>query len=161
GLTYDDLHALLADSASTLVLSASAAFNEAANVAQAINDPRAASYAWGYLGHLYEAEHRHMEALHLTQRAVLPAPQLYAPESLYQWQWPTGRLRHALGDIDAAIAAYERAVETLQAIRYELLSDYARSRASFREALGPVYFELVDLLLQRAAAVQEREQSVT
>ena len=97
-------------------------------------------------------EHRHQEALHLTQRAVLAAQRVYAPESLYQWQWQTGRLRHALGDIDAAIAAYERAVETLQSIRYELLSDYGKSRASFREALGPVYFELVDLLLQRAAA---------
>ena len=49
GLTYHDLRAFLVDSASTLVLSASAAFNEAANVAQAIDDPRAASYAWGYL----------------------------------------------------------------------------------------------------------------
>ena len=161
GLTYHDLRASLADSASALVLSASTAFNEAAKVAQAIDDPRAASYAWGYLGHLYEAENRYQEALHLTQRAVLAAQQVYAPESLYQWQWQTGRLRHALGDIDAAIAAYERAVETLQSIRYELLSDYGRSRASFREALGPVYFELVDLLLQRAAAVQERHQSAT
>jgi tetratricopeptide (TPR) repeat protein len=147
GLTYHDLRASLTNFASALMLSASTAFNEAANVAQAINDPRAASYAWGYLSHLYEAEHRHQEALHLTQRAVLAAQQVYAPESLYQWQWQTGRLRHALGDIDAAIAAYERAVETLQSIRYELLSDYRRSRASFREALGPVYFELVDLLL--------------
>jgi CHAT domain-containing protein len=161
GLTYGDLRASLADSARALMLSASTAFNEAAKVAQAIDDPRAASYAWGYLGRLYEAEHRHQEALSLTQRAVLAAQRVYAPESLYQWHWQTGRLRHALGDIDAAIAAYERAVETLQSIRYELLSDYSRSRASFREALGPVYFELVDLLLQRAAAVQERDQSET
>src|SRR5262249_2506633 len=137
----------------------SMAFNEAAQVAQAIDDPRAASYAWGDLGHLYEAEHRHQEALHLTQRAVLAAQRGYAPESLYQWRWQTARLRNALGDIDAAIAAYERAVETLQSIRYELLSDYGKTHASFREALGPVYFELVDLLLQRAAVVQERDQS--
>jgi tetratricopeptide (TPR) repeat protein len=42
GLTYHDLQAFLADSASTLVLSASTTFNEAAHVAQAIDDPRAA-----------------------------------------------------------------------------------------------------------------------
>jgi CHAT domain-containing protein len=102
-----------------------------------------------------------MGRLHLTQRAVLAAQRVYAPESLYQWQWQTGRLHHALGDTDAAIAAYERAVATLQSIRYELLSDYGKSRASFREALGPVYFELVDLLLQRAAVVQERDQATT
>jgi CHAT domain-containing protein len=161
GLAYNDLRTALTDSASALTVSASRAFNAAANVAQVINDPRAAAYAWGHLGHLYETVHRYQEALHLTQRAVLEAQQVYAPESLYQWHWQTGRLRHAMGDNDAAIAAYERAVDTLQSIRYELLSDYGKSRASFREALGPVYFELVDLLLQRAAAVQERDQSTT
>ena len=161
GLTYDDLRTVLIESANTLVLSASTAFNEAAKVAQVINDPRAASYAWGYLGRLYAAEHRHQEALHLTQRAVLAAQRVYAPESLYQWQWQSGRLHHTLGDTGAAIAAYERAVETLQSIRYEMLSDYGKSRASFRAALGPVYFELVDLLLQRAAVVQERDQAAT
>src|SRR4030095_9864385 len=50
GLTYDALRALLVDSASALLLSASTAFNEAANVAQTMGDPRAVSYAWGYLG---------------------------------------------------------------------------------------------------------------
>jgi CHAT domain-containing protein/lipopolysaccharide biosynthesis regulator YciM len=161
GLTYHDLRASLTDSTSALMLSASAAFNEAAHIAQAINDPRAASYAWGYLGHLYEVEHRPQEALHLTQRAILAAQQVYAPESLYQWHWQTGRLRHALGDIDTAIGAYERAVEILQSIRHELPIDYGKSHASFRASLGPVYFELVDLLLQRAAVMQERDRSAT
>jgi CHAT domain-containing protein len=36
---------------------------------------------------------------------------------------------------------------------------YGSAQTSFRESVGPVYFELVDLLLQRAAALPQREQS--
>ena len=65
-----------------------------------------ASYAWGYLGGLYEAEQRNAEALELTRRAVLAAQQVNAPESLYRWQWQTGRLLKKLGAADDAIASY-------------------------------------------------------
>jgi CHAT domain-containing protein len=77
---------------------------------------------------------------------------------LYRWQWQTGRLLKALGKTDDAIAAYRRAVQTLQAIRPEMAVSYGSTQVSFRESVGPVYFELVDLLLQRAASTQAREQ---
>jgi CHAT domain-containing protein len=60
--------------------------------------------------------------------------------------------------MDDAIAAYRRAVHTLQSIRSELAVSYGVSQTSFREAVGPVYFELVDLLLQKAASLQDRDQ---
>jgi CHAT domain-containing protein len=53
------------------------------------------------------------------------------------------------------IAAYRRAVATLQSIRQEMAFGYGPT-PSFRDAVGPVYFELVDLLLQRAATFPER-----
>jgi CHAT domain-containing protein/Tfp pilus assembly protein PilF len=158
GLAYHDLHAHLPDSKDLLFRLAAQLFDEAATVAATIGDRRAASYAWGYLGHLYERERRHQEALHLTRRAVFAAQQVNAPESLYRWQWQTGRLLNALGTIDGAISAYRRAVATLQPIRQELLTSYGRTQSSFRESIGPVYFELIDLLLQRAASLQGREQ---
>ena len=92
----------------------------------------------------------------MTRRAIFAAQQVNAPESLYRWQWQTGRLLKALGNIDDAIAAYRRAVATLQPIRQELSTGYGSSQSSFRESIGPVYFELVDLLLQRAASLQGR-----
>jgi hypothetical protein len=49
-------------------------------------DDRAASYAWGYLGGLYEDEQRFQEALQLTRRAREAAQRIHAPESLYRWQ---------------------------------------------------------------------------
>ena len=158
GLTYRDLGLHLPDSHDLLLLLASKTYDEAVIVAQTVGDPRTASYAWGYLGQLYEAEHRYPEALQLTRRAIFAAQQVNASESLYRWQWQTGRLLKALGKTDDAISAYRRAVYTLQSIRPELSISYASPQASFRESVGPIYFELVDLLLQRAAELQERQE---
>jgi CHAT domain-containing protein len=60
-----------------------------------------------------------------------------------------------LKQTDDAIAAYKRAVTSLQSIRQALALRSSGSHASFRESVGPVYFELVDLLLQRAALFPE------
>jgi tetratricopeptide (TPR) repeat protein len=159
GLTYRQLRSLLPADSEALLLLAFQAFNAASDVAQAIGDRRAASYAWGYLGALYEEERRYEEAWQLTQQAIFTAQQAHAPESLYRWQWQSGRLHTSQKNIDAAIAAYRQAIVTIQAIRPALHMSYGKAPAGFRESLGPVYFELVDLLLQRAAALPAREQS--
>ncbi|MEE9147696.1 MAG: CHAT domain-containing protein [Candidatus Tectomicrobia bacterium] len=158
GLAYRDLRLHLPGTEDDLLLLTAEIFNQAAVIAQTGGNPRAASYAWGYLGRLYEGEHRYQEALQLTRRAVFAAQQVYAPEALYRWQWQTGRLLNALGNTDAAIAAYRQAVDTLQSIRQELSRGYGRPQASFRESVGAVFFELVDLLLHRAASLQARER---
>jgi len=155
GLAYNDLRPHLPDDHDRLLRQAAAAFEEATRVARITGDVRAGSYAWGYLGRLYEEQQRNEEALELTRRAVLAAQQRYAPESLYRWQWQTGRLLKALGHLDEAIEAYKRAVDTLQSFRQEIALGDGRGRGSVREALGPVYFGLVDLLLQRAALQPE------
>src|SRR5262249_12582505 len=158
GLAYVSLSASLSTDEASLTLRAAEAFNAAANIARTINDQRALSYALGHLGELYEEERRYNEALQLTRQALFAAQQVQAPESLYRWQWQTGRLLKALGDLDAAIVSYRHAVDTLQSFRQEMMLGYGSSRNSFRERVGPVYFSLVDLLLQRAAALQDRAQ---
>ena len=50
------------------------------------------SFAWGYLGKLYEDERRYAEALDVTQQAILMGQQAAAPEALYRWHWQAGRL---------------------------------------------------------------------
>jgi CHAT domain-containing protein len=158
GLAYDDLRAYLPQRHDAFLLHAADAFNAAASVAQHIGDARAASYAWGYLGHLYEGDHQYQEALQLTRRAVTAAQQVQAPESLYRWQWQTGRLLKALGQRAAALAAYRQATVTLQSIRQELAHSYGKPPTSFRESIGRLYFEHVDLLLQQAAALSDQQQ---
>src|SRR6267378_3026098 len=147
-LAYQALRASRPEARDSLSLKAAAALREAA--AASAGDRRTASYAWGYLGALYEEEHRYNEALELTRRATFAAQQVTAPESLYRWQWQSGRVLKKLGSTQAALAAYRRAVTTLQSIRPELIREGA-VQGSFRETLGPLYLELVDLLLQQAA----------
>jgi CHAT domain-containing protein/Tfp pilus assembly protein PilF len=156
GVAYRDLRSVLSAERDMLLLRAGTVINEAAVQADTLGDRRTASYAWGYLGGLYEEEGRHAEALDLTRRALFAAQQVNAPESLYRWQWQAGRLLRALGRTNEAIESYRRAVYTLQSIRPELSVGYG-VLTSFRETIGPVYFELVDLLLQRARAEQRPE----
>jgi CHAT domain-containing protein/outer membrane protein assembly factor BamD (BamD/ComL family) len=158
GLGYHRLRSNLIDSRETLVRQAYEAVSDAGAIAERAGDRRAMSYAWGNLGKIYEDEQRYSEALQLTRSALVAAQSVNAPESLYRWQWQIGRLLKKTGTIDEAIAAYRQAVRTLQSIRPELAVSYGASQTSFREALGPVYFELVDLLLQRAATLKEADQ---
>jgi CHAT domain-containing protein/Tfp pilus assembly protein PilF len=159
GLAYRDLAPALPAMRDAVILQAGTVLNAAGTAAETIGDRRTASYAWGYLGGLYEGERRYTEALDLTRKAVFAAQQANAPESLYRWQWQGGRLLRMLGSVDDAIGAYRRAVTTLQAIRPELSVAYGSApTSSFRDSLGPLYFELVDLLLRRAGTLQRREE---
>ena len=158
GLGYRDLRSSLPGERERLMLQAGIVFTYAARSAEAIGDRRTTSYAWGYLGGLYEEEQRYSEALDLTRRAILAAQQVNAPESLYRWEWQAGRLLRKVGQLDQATGAYRRAVYTLQGIRPELSVGEGPSRDSFRDSIGPVYFELVDLLLQQARTAGRREE---
>jgi CHAT domain-containing protein len=137
-------------------LRAYAALNDALAVAEEIQDPRARSYALGYLGELYEQAARYDEALQFAQRAISAARQADAPEILYRWQWQTGRVLKARGESERAILAYQHAVETLGAVRKDLVA--GGSRKSFRESVGPVYFQLADLLLERSGTLTDQKQ---
>ena len=83
----------------------------------------------------------------LTQAALVYAQPLKAPDISYQWQWQLGRLDQVIGDQKRAIAHYSAAVDTLQAVRKDLLNINADVRFSFRDDVEPVYRGLVDALL--------------
>ena len=93
----------------------------------------------------------------LTRRAVFAAQQAQTSEVLYRWEWQIGRLLKTRGDGDPALVAYRHAVETLRSIRNDVSLGYgnATARQSFREAQGPLYFELADLLLGQAKSASE------
>ena len=126
------------------------ALDAALQLADEIGDARAASFALGYLGQLYEERGRLDDAMALTNRAIFQARRADATEALYRWQWQTARLHAAQGDLDAAIAAYGRTVHTLQGLRQDLSLVRTARQSSFRQTVGPVFFALADLLLTRA-----------
>lgn len=152
GLLYRQLAAVRPDLRAPLLLRAAGALQEATAIAEQIGDTRSASYALGYLGRLYETDARQDDALFLTRQAVFAAQAADAPESLYRWQWQLGRLLGTTGHLDDAIAAYQHAVATLQPIRQDVAAAQSDDPLSDHEPLRPLFFELADLLLQRATS---------
>ncbi|HSU53324.1 MAG TPA: CHAT domain-containing protein [Candidatus Dormibacteraeota bacterium] len=140
-----------------LLLRARQSYERAIELAAASKDQRVETFALGYMGQLYEQDHQLERALSITRRAAFVAQQAELPEALYRWEWQAGRLLKQQGEPEQAIAEYRRAVQTLQPIRHDVALGYgnATSHASFRQTLGPLFYELADLLLQQA--VKERE----
>ncbi len=137
--------------------SAEAACRQALLIAEKISDERAKTYALGMLGRIYESQHDYDKALSATRQAAFIAQQIQAPDALYRWEWQTGRLHKEQGDRAAAIAAYRRAEQSLRFIRHDLGYGSCAACAPFREAVGPLYLELADLLLQQAESLKDEQ----
>ncbi len=157
GLAYYHLHSSLPEK-NDLLTNSFQAFHEALRIAETIGDLRALSYACGYTGTLLEAQEKYQEAMAFTRRATLVAQQVNAPESLYLWQWQMGRLLKVAGKNEEAISAYRNSIHTLQSIRQEMLTCYGTPQVSFREAVEPIYYGFVDLLLQHTDSTQESQR---
>jgi CHAT domain-containing protein len=156
GLLYRRLLPSLPDLHAPLVLRAAGALQESASLAEQLGDARTLSFALGHLGHLYELEQRLDEALSFTRRAIFSAQSVDALESLYRWQWQLGRQLAATGKLDEAIASYRQAAATLEPIRPAVAVASADSSWSDEDPIRPLFFELADLLLQRASLTEEQ-----
>ncbi|MBP0017496.1 MAG: CHAT domain-containing protein [Cyanobacteria bacterium SBLK] len=120
--------------------------------AQDSGDRLAEAQVWGALGELYETHQRYVEAQTATEKGLLLAQSLNAPEIIYREQWQLGRILRERARREDAIAAYDRAVSTLQSLRGDLVAINPDLQFSFRESVEPVYREYVDLLLQPDAS---------
>jgi CHAT domain-containing protein len=157
GLVYSGLRAHLPEQKQSLVEQSYRCFSEALAVAHRMNDQRTVSYAYGYLGQLYEDEQQYQEALELTRRAIFAAQKNNSTEALYRWHWQDGRILVHMGKLDEAIASYRLAIRDLRAVREEMSSCYADPELSYQKTAGAVCLEMVDLLLKRAARLREGE----
>ncbi|MBI5639497.1 MAG: CHAT domain-containing protein [Nitrospirae bacterium] len=134
------------------------ALQDSLSTAGAVHDPLAAAYALGYIGQHYEDAGNYGEALSFTRRALFEAQSSQAPESLYLWQWQSGRVFRLEGKTADAIPAYRGAVTSLQSIRQEFFGDCRiYNQLSFQDIIEPVYMGLVDLLLRGAETEKDRE----
>lgn len=112
-----------------------------------LGDIRTQSFATGTLAAWLELQ-QPAEATSLTQQALLLAQSIDAKDIAYRWQWQLGRLLAAQGDRSGAIAAYSEAIQSLQALRNDLVAINREVQFSFRDQVEPAYRELVSLLLQ-------------
>ncbi len=157
GLMFQKLGRAEQANTSDYDLKAADIFEEAGIVGKSIGDQRAMSYAFGYRGRVYERHGRSEEALMLTRLAVASAHQVHAPESLYLWQWQTGRIMRAMEQPEKAIDAYQRASQTLTSLQPELT--YSSShQGSFQQSNGSLFYEFADLLLEQARAVSDQKR---
>ncbi|HEY9878503.1 MAG TPA: CHAT domain-containing protein [Leptolyngbyaceae cyanobacterium] len=129
-------------------------------IATQISDNRTASFALGELGHFYQCRGELTPALQLTQQALLAADQARAADSLYVWQWQLGRIYKEQGDLARALNAYQRAVATLETIRNDLLTATQDLQFDFRDAVEPLYRELIALQLGEPNAIASVKQSM-
>ena len=126
---------------------AQALLEPAATLATKLGDQRAESFALGELGHTYECEGNYQQALKFTQQARLAAEK--DKDSLYLWEWQTGRVLLAQGNKAESINAYETAIATLESIRGDLLTANRDIQFDFRDTVEPIYRELIEQRLEK------------
>lgn len=136
------------------------AYRAALDSARATGNAGAKSFALGRMGSLYESAGRLDEALGLTRQARTEAEAARSPDALYQWEWQTGRILAAQGKREEALSAYRRAKHVLSLIRHDVAIGFGNRTLgrSFREAVGALYFEMADLVLQLGDASKSDEE---
>ncbi len=116
------------------------------------DDPAELAYANGFMGRLYEDFKHYDEALALTRKAIFHAQQARADEQMYRWEWQAGRILLALGRIQDAQSAYQRAVYELDEVKPNFALG---SRRTFNQLVSPVYTEYADVMLRRTSTMAE------
>jgi CHAT domain-containing protein len=130
----------------------------AANIAKKQQDHRTTSIAYGRLADIYFTYQKLAETTDFNRQALFFAKQGNYPDILYLWQWQQGALLKVQGQLDAAITAYQAATETLQPIQQSLDVGRRSSVSSFNVIVRPVYYELADLVLQKAGLTTDKAE---
>ncbi len=129
---------------------------QAHTLATRLNNNRLVAFSQGEIGHYYECTGDYSSALQWTQQARLAASgdRVLALDTLYLWQWQTGRIYQHQGQTDQAIEYYAKAVGNLDRVREEILSSDRNLQFDFRDAVAPVYRELAEIRLTQVSSAE-------
>lgn len=120
------------------------------DAASAVALPGVLGYAYGFLGALDERAGDLAPALANTRRALDYAGSAAQVDQVYRWEWQAGRILERQGDRAAALAAYERAVQLLEAIRSTgTLPQFSR--------VAPIYTQYADALLRQVGGLPQAD----
>ncbi len=130
-----------------------------------LQDNRLISYSNGALGHWWECSPDNEKALKYTQVAIIAADsKLSAKDSLYLWEWQAGRILDKQKRKEEAIASYQRAFDTLEDIRQDILTAERDVQFDFRDVVRPLYRTLaqsrLDLLGIRGIGDERRAEEL-
>jgi CHAT domain-containing protein/lipopolysaccharide biosynthesis regulator YciM len=143
-----------------------------------LQDHRLISYSNGALGHFWECSKVHEKALNnqealnntkalqYTQAAIIAADsKLSSKDSLYLWEWQAGRILDKQQEKEKAIASYQRAFDTLESIRSDILTAERDVQFDFRDVVKPLYQTLaqsrLELLGVGAIADKQRDHELS
>ncbi len=124
----------------------------ARRLAEQGSDTRLRAEALDALAQLYESRGRVVDALALSAQAIRLAealPPAQKADLLISLEWRRGRLLKSRGESGAALVAYRRAVEQIDAVRQDIPVEYEDGRSSYRTLFEPIYTNYADLLLRQ------------
>lgn len=116
-----------------------------------LGDVQAEATVLGTLGALYEQVEDWTTAEQLTREGLLLAQTNGLGQVAYELQAQLGRIELATGDHQAAIESYRASVQTLQALREDVVAVSSEAQYSFQQSIEPIYRELATLLLTEDA----------
>ncbi len=148
-----DLDVLAAGNSAHRFESALGLLENAKQLAETAKDLRTASFAWGYLADIHHRRKELETALFCAEQALFRAQEFGDDDARFHWQWLVGSILRDQGQIERSITWYRQAVRTLQGRRGDFYtgSSMRGFGAAFHESLGDVFYQLADLLLQKAA----------
>ncbi|MEM7063426.1 MAG: CHAT domain-containing protein [Cyanobacteria bacterium P01_B01_bin.77] len=146
--------------------------DKAEHIAKSINDFRAQSFATGQLGHFYECEAKQssslsskaiyqQKAINLTKQAQWQANEaLESADSQYLWEWQEARIYAMQGKQTQALESYNQAIKTLDSIREDILTATQDLQFDFRDAVEPLYREMIKLQITLAESNSNQRQAI-
>ncbi|BAY37902.1 TPR repeat protein [Nostoc sp. NIES-2111] len=135
-------------------------FNQAIEIAQSLQDARSQSYALGAFGHFYECRKNWKLALNLTNQAIwLADDKRQNKDSLYLWEWQAGRILEEQGKTNEALEFYQRAYNTLEELRNDILTSNRDFQFDFRDVIEPVYRQLAEIQLNLATSATKNTKT--
>ena len=105
------------------------------------------------LAQMYEDQGKVSDALVLNSEGLAVAASMdtnRVADLLAQMEWRSGRLERHRGSPGMALAAFQRAAESLERIRHALPIEHDDGRSSYAAMIEPLYLGLVELLLSEA-----------
>lgn len=134
---------------------------QALSMAKQINDQPSQALALGQLGRVYECRQDYKQALELTLEARWTAEQNLNAESLYLWEWQTGRIFKEMNRPKEAIDLYERAIASLESVRNNILVASRNLQFDFRDTVEPIYRQLIALKLEQGLPNPDQKENLT
>lgn len=115
--------------------------------ADALQDLRLRSQAYGTLGKIYLQSEQAEDAFNVFNKALKLAQAKKEDSLAYQWSWQIAQIHKQQGEQTQAIAAYDTSIRHLEKVRNILISASSDLQFNYMESVEPVYHGYLQLLL--------------